>query len=287
MMKLLKKIFKNIVTVGIERMITKCYCGCSEATELFIAKNKYLVQCASCDQVYIKNFKYKKSVYEEEYFTETNRYIDNYAKFHSIFQSIIKQIKKIKHEGTLLDVGCGVGICVEVSFQNGFEAKGVEISDWASSEGRSQGLDISTGDLINIKFPSNSFDIVVLNHVLEHLPDPIEILDEIYRILKHDGILVIGVPNFGSYMSKLRNEKWGSLLPEEHIWHFTHDTLENLVNKSGFDKCFFEARENHSVNRNPLTAIPRLIINVISVLMNNSESMLLIAKKSPMQVVIK
>jgi predicted SAM-dependent methyltransferase len=104
-------------------------------------------------------------------------------------------------------------------------------------------------------------------------------LVEVSRILKKDGLLVIGVPNIGSIMAGLQGSKWPSLRPEEHIWHFTHTTLKRLITEAGFAEIYFEAKDNHPVFGCRPKALLKKVINRVAVLTDRSEAMLLFAAK--------
>lgn len=71
-------------------------------------------------------------------------------------------------------------------------------------------IPIVKGDMHNLPFKSNGFDCVVINHVLEHSKNPLSVIDEIHRVLKSKGKLIIGVPNYGSFQSRLLKSLVGS-----------------------------------------------------------------------------
>jgi len=263
--------------------IYRCICSETNSTVLFAAKSYLVCRCISCGQVYVKGIDLsviKETYNDKQYFAERNAYINRWDEFSRLFQKIFDKIIKFKPQGRLLDVGCSVGIFLDVARKNGFDVKGVEVSTWASEFAREKGFDVVTGGLLDAAYPKKSFDVVVLNHVLEHLPKPVEILLEAKRILKDDGHLVIGVPNFGSYMAAIKKGKWASLQPDQHIWQFTHETLLRVLLKSGFSEVYFVAKENHRLNWLRPDSIIFFIVNIFALLRNNSEAMLLFARKS-------
>ena len=258
-------------------------CLCSETSNvvLFEVGTQSVCRCAACNQVYVTgiNVGTVQADYDKDYFAERNAYINRWEEFSRLFQKIIDKIIKFKPQGRLLDVGCSVGIFLDVARKNGFDVKGVEVSTWASEFARQKGFDVITGGLLDATYPEKSFDVIILNHVLEHLPKPVEILLEAKRILKDDGLLVIGVPNFGSYMAAIKKGKWASLQPDQHIWQFTHESLLHLLMKSGFSELYFEAKENHHLNWLRPESIIFFIVNTFALLRNNAEAMLVFAKK--------
>lgn len=257
-------------------------CGTSESSEFLVVNKCKLVKCKHCGLIYSKNFILDNiSHYNDYYFTEKNPYIRRWDEFCSIFDSLLDKIERFKERGNLLDVGAGVGILMYVAAKRGFKVKGVEVSDWAANFAReTKGLDVVTGKLENLRLGKESFDVVVINHVLEHVDNPRLMLSEIRRILKKDGIIVVGVPNIGSLMARIRGSKWASLRPEEHIWHFTPSTLKRLIKQEGFDIVHFEAKENYPVGGWGPKDLVKRIINFVSVVTNRSEAMLVFGRKS-------
>ena len=188
-----------------EQSALKCLCSTGDDYHvLFSADDKTVCQCNKCGQVSVRGI--DKSIVEAEYdestyFTERNNYLTQQKEIASQFQVILDRANSFKSGGTFLDIGCSIGIFLDVARHNGFDVRGVEISKWASEFARQKGFDVVNGGLEDVKYSDKSFDLIVMNHVLEHIPAPGEILVEVKRILKDDGVIVIGVPNFGSYMA--------------------------------------------------------------------------------------
>lgn len=139
-----------------------------------------------------------------------------------------------KERGKILDVGCGNGERIAWMSTFGWELDGVDISKDACRWAGKRGLQCHHGGVFDAQFPENYFDVVVINHVLEHLHKPLETLQECWRILKADGLLIIDVPNFGGFDSKLFRETWNGLDLPRHLYHFTEGTLKDALCKSGF-----------------------------------------------------
>ncbi len=260
-----------------------CICDCAEVAPRFTLGTHAFVQCNHCKLVYIANFTFDDSTYKSDYyFVLKHEYVKRWDEFCSLFEHLVARIMRFKQEGIFLDIGAGVGTLVQVAGDHGFRAHGVEVSEWASAYARDErGLNVVTGTIEDAAFPDAYFDVIVVNHVLEHVTDPAKLLGEANRILKDNGVIIVGVPNIGSIMSRLLRERWPSLRPEEHIWHFTPRTLRRLMNKTGFQEIWFEARDNYSAQGWGPRSIARRIINRVSVLTDRSEAMLLFAQKQP------
>ena len=82
--------------------------------------------------------------------------------------------------------------------------------------------------------PDNAFDLVILWHALEHLPDPSGALCAIRGLLRDGGRLVVAVPNLASWQARLLKARWFHLDVPRHLWHFTPETLEHLLRVTGF-----------------------------------------------------
>lgn len=147
----------------------------------------------------------------------------------------LRQIELIKEPGRLLDIGCSLGYFVEAANSRGWQASGVEISEYASDEARKIGLDVKTGVLEDAGYCDGSFDCVTMWDVLEHVPDPTKHMNEINRILSPGGLVVIGTPNLDHSRFKAQREKWRHLKPAEHIFYFMKSSIIRLLDKAGFD----------------------------------------------------
>jgi len=132
--------------------------------------------------------------------------------------------------GPLLDIGCGRGTLLRVARSHGVEAFGVERP---SPVGHAL-PDVFERPLRDCAFPDGHFQLVVLWHVLEHLPHPAETLGEVHRILRPGGWLSLAVPNFGGAQSRASGARWFHRDLPRHLWHFRGPALERLLQGKGF-----------------------------------------------------
>ena len=139
-------------------------------------------------------------------------------------------------KGRVIDVGCGPGWLLREFDARGWEAMGTELSSTAASFARDElKLNVESHELRDLKFPDRHFDAVTLWHVLEHMPEPSALLREISRVLKPGGVLLVGVPNWGSLGSRLSRSKWFQLDVPRHVNHFTAGRLKRELAAVGLE----------------------------------------------------
>jgi CMP-N,N'-diacetyllegionaminic acid synthase len=148
-------------------------------------------------------------------------------------------------KGRIVDVGCGLGFLLS-GVSDGWEKHGVEVSGFAAERAGQYGT-IHHGDLASAKYPSDHFDVVVLHHVIEHVDEPLDLLREVLRIIKPDGRLVLGTPDFDGAMARRFGEKYRLLQDPTHVSLFTNESMHRALRDAGFvidrvDYPFFETR---------------------------------------------
>ncbi len=140
---------------------------------------------------------------------------------------------KIIPGGKILDVGCGNGAFLYKMQAAGMDAYGVELSAEGAKEAQRLGLKVKCGALEEQHYSPNSFDVITLNHVLEHIADPVKTLKELRRILKPDGTLVIAVPNSRSLARCIFGRYWASLDVPRHLMTHNPETMRIAAKKAG------------------------------------------------------
>jgi len=141
--------------------------------------------------------------------------------------------------GKVLDVGCGRGHLLRAFQQQGCEVLGTEFSDDACRFAREKlNIPVRVGLLHELNFPDESFDVVTMWHVLEHVSDPRVTLAEVSRILRPGGIFMVGVPNLGSLEARLTKAGWFHLDMPRHLSHHTRGALERSLKKAGLQPAW-------------------------------------------------
>lgn len=126
----------------------------------------------------------------------------------------------------LLDVGCGNGQFLVKMRELGWEVMGVEPDAEAVGIAREKfGIEVFQGPLKEARLPDNSFDAITMNHVIEHVPDPIGLLRECRRVLKPGGRLVVITPNIKSLGRCVFSEYWRGWEVPRHLFLFSPGAL--------------------------------------------------------------
>ncbi len=220
-------------------MVTSLHCvlcGGKHFKKLLSVEGKNIVRCRRCGLVKTENFKepdYRKYHRDKEY-------QDYEAHFRNIFLKRIQIIEKFFVEpGKVLEIGCSVGILLSILKEKGWEVWGVEPSKSAKLA-RKKGIKVINKIFERADLPKGYFDLIILNHTLEHLKSPPDILKKARTLLKKGGKILVDVPNFGSLSSRILGKKWPYLAPTDHLYHFEPRTLRKLITKAGF-KVIFES----------------------------------------------
>jgi SAM-dependent methyltransferase len=133
--------------------------------------------------------------------------------------------------GRILDVGCGAGEFLHRMQGLGWSVAGLDFDVKAIENAKARfGLDLMHSDLAGANFPDNSFDAVTMNHVIEHVPDPVALLVEIKRVLKPGGRLVATTPNIKSWGHEKFQTCWRGLEPPRHLQIFSVNALRYCSN---------------------------------------------------------
>lgn len=230
---------------------------------------------------------YRGGEYHNRYERQKMDWIGGSKKLaHYLKRRLIKVEKLLKGRGRLLDVGAGSGAFLAEAKKRGWQIQGIEIDPQAICYARRQfGISLFNGELLNLKTPGQLFDAVHLNHVLEHVYHPRELLLKIKSVLKPGGYLIIEVPNevyplseliqfYLSYKTRcrylagkiLRREMTLVKLPPSlHLFFFDCHSLKRLLNQAGFKIIEINApRRNEAADKTIYRSswMPKLIYSL-------------------------
>lgn len=173
-------------------------------------------------------------------------------------QKKIAFVKNFSGGGKLLDVGCALGGFMSVARENGFQVEGLEVSQYAAEYAeRELGVKVYKTDLPAAQLPSQSYDVVTMWDVIEHLRDLDGTLAEVSRILKPGGWFFVATGDIGSRYARMVGGRWHLLTPPLHLFYFTQPSLRKVLARHGLatenvtyfgksaslDFCLFKAQE--------------------------------------------
>lgn len=224
-------------------------CGGHAARTLFRPRQSPgpVVRCTHCGMVHVCPIEHLEWFYQDgepskqpspEEKADSERHLERYLREEKWkrknIATVLDGIEQFHSKGRLLDLGCGCGLLVDSAVKRGWHAVGVE-PDPVSCRYATEclGLDVFGGTLDGAGFEPDSFDVVVSLQVFEHLIDPRTVLDEISRVIKPNGLLVVEVPgadNIGFRLLGRRHRHFA----QHHLNFFSKQTLARLLEESGY-----------------------------------------------------
>lgn len=134
----------------------------------------------------------------------------------------------------ILDIGCGMGIFLEVAQARGYETKGIDINKNVLHLASSSVRDNILITDINLFEAKEKFDIITMWYVLEHLPNPEEVIEKVWSMLKYGGIFAVSTPNGYGATARFKPSWYYSIVPEDHIFEFNPKSLSILLTRNKF-----------------------------------------------------
>ncbi len=196
-----------------------------------------IVQCNSCDFKYTnprpnenKLGDYYKS---EDYVSHSNTKKGFVNSAYQLVRkyTLIKKLQLISHyhkTGKILDIGCGTGEFLKLFKDAKWQTTGIEPDpDALKMAVKNYGLDIKQE--VEIKnLETASFDVITMWHVLEHVPKLNERIEDLKRLIKPNGIIVIAVPNCTSLDAKIYKQHWAAYDLPRHLYHFSPKDIDTV-----------------------------------------------------------
>ncbi len=194
-----------------------------------------LVRCRQCGLQYLTP-RIKQDIIIDAYSEGSDEtFISQAEAREKTFEKCLDIIERFaSNRGKILDVGTAGGSFLKVAQSRGWQVTGCEPNRWLAEWGkRHYGIDIFPGTIFDMNLPRNNFDVVSLWDVLEHTPDPKKVLQECFRVLKPNGLLVVNYPDISSFVARLMGRKWVFLL-SVHLYYFTLPTIKVMLEQAGF-----------------------------------------------------
>ena len=226
-------------------------------------KDRSIVACTTCGNhwTFISKELDTDALYQDEVYAV----VDNRK---SVFERIIfSEAKKVlqkaesilpNHSRRLLDFGSGKGLFLAVAKESGWEVLGIETARERAEFSREKyQVEVKQEFYSEGKIAENRYDLISLNHVLEHLPAPIQLLSKLLQSnLEPSGILYIEVPRADSWQAKIAGAHWMHWDIPKHLTHWTEAGLEKELRLIGFQKI---AVRNFSIHLGVLGMLQALM----------------------------
>ena len=155
---------------------------------------------------------------------------------------------RLKQGVRVLEVGCGTGELLAIMRRrHGAVVQGIERSEDAIAACKAKGIPVHAGSLGDVPVEEHGVDVIIMRHVLEHVPSPRDLLARAHSLLAPGGALLLTVPVTGGWDQRAFKDRWEGYRIPEHLLHFPSEVVESLLNDAGFKV----GMERHSIVPNP------------------------------------
>ena len=214
-----------------------------ELKDYFLTQEEFeILECDNCKLLFTSPCPTPDKIGD---YYKSEDYLSHNEEKKSLFAKIYNKVKRINIKNkfniavshqpsaiSLLDIGCGVGDFLLYAKEKGCNITGIEPSEDARTiaEKKLECKILSPEELQNIH--DNSFDIITMWHVLEHVADLKTEIQHLQRILKKDGKLVLALPNYKSYDAEYYKDKWAAYDVPRHLSHFSQTSIKNIFKET-------------------------------------------------------
>jgi len=204
-----------------------------------------IYQCGVCKSIYLgqygKFYDNELYAYYTKYSGETKDQVYNPLTKKS-YQKVLKLLESYGGGKTILDVGCGNGSFVDAAMEQGYNIKGIELSQTAVDIAQAFNLPVQNVDFFSSEIEVSSFDVLSMFEVIEHLPDPVRFLKRAEQVVKPGGLIYLTTPNFKSLDRRVLGKSW-NVFHREHLTYFTPETCINAIrSNTGLEVLHVESR---------------------------------------------
>jgi 2-polyprenyl-3-methyl-5-hydroxy-6-metoxy-1,4-benzoquinol methylase len=231
-------------------------CGADAFQELSVADGWHIGRCRQCSLIYLNPMPFFAPSAE---FSRLS--LDfQYTRFQRNLTPEMLQHDKVQMRrqldmaarlgngrmspGRFLDVGCGSGASVRAAADLGWQAAGIDIDPVLVDLGREElQVDLRCGTLPDAQLAGSQFHFIRFRDVIEHLPNPYEVLLEVQRLLVPGGMALIATPNEAALPTQIRlnlgfaRDKIATVAPPHHVHGFVPETLARIIQRAGLQIC--------------------------------------------------
>jgi SAM-dependent methyltransferase len=216
----------------------------SKIHDYFLTREEFsLFSCNSCGLVFTNP---RPKLENLGLYYQSDKYYSHTSSQVGIIPFIYRKVKEINLKtkfkqvttgsviNKVLDIGCGTGDFLNVCKKSGKEIHGIE----PDSKARNLAKEILKVEILHPdqseKIPDESFDLITMWHVLEHVPDLKKQISELSRIIKKGGKVVIALPVYESYDAEVYKEKWAAWDVPRHLYHFNKAVINKMMLANDF-----------------------------------------------------
>ncbi|MEK4678274.1 MULTISPECIES: class I SAM-dependent methyltransferase [Bacillus] len=193
---------------------------------------KVWMYCKKCHHIYTNS--YPKNIQQILSNDCSNLYIEPKTYEIQPAANIISKLKKIVKGNSYLEVGVGTGVMLLIAKEYGFNVEGIDIrSFYAEQASRLSNTIVHSIDYHDF-LVEKQYDVIVMGDVLEHVVNPVKMIEKTYNLLSDEGILWISTPNFDSAYPTIMKDKDPMWWVTEHINYFSFNSLQYILNKYHF-----------------------------------------------------
>jgi SAM-dependent methyltransferase len=224
-------------------------CGSASWHELFSENGVHLGQCPDCDLLYIKEMPAgdsRMTEIEEGHYAGTQemlsaaRQLEGERILEARFQAFVDLARKHVDGGRWLDIGCGAGLLLQLARRDGFEPEGLELNaDRRATAERVGGFPVHGVPVEEAGIPDDHFDVVSMINVFSHLVSPGQTFEELRRIVRPGGVVVMATGEMTAGVQKSHMLTWNL---GDHLYFLGDRTMERYADRLGFDVVHHDRR---------------------------------------------
>lgn len=219
-----------------------CICGPQRVQKIKTIGEHQIVRCLNCKLIFLEEypdtlFKFLSDSKPEnqndvEFWSFPNLYQKYKQVFDDFFKERLTRIEKYSRfqKKEFLDIGIGFGLWAKFLIKNGYKGEGFDISPESIKYCKSQDLTCEENSVENFS-TTRKYSLICMFDVLEHLENPVEVLQKIKKMMHNDSLLYIQVPNVIGFKFPYNH----SLGLPYHLWQFDRATLKKLLAQNGFE----------------------------------------------------
>lgn len=217
----------------------------SRGHKLFLdANQRTVIECQDCGlraPSPMPTVAHMVEISEETVHPFFNAAVEDEESYRTYFEQKLDELQRLQSYGRLLDVGCGAGFFPDAARSRGFDVSGVDLSPVPAAHAREQlGLDVTVSSLYGLRAASGTFAAVTIFQTIEHDADPATLCQELHRIVKPGGVVMVTTPAAHGLVARVMGRRWFGYRNVEHVSLFSRQSLRHALESAGFEIEFSE-----------------------------------------------